>query len=168
MTNIYKKPTKATIGTDAAQTKWLFSKQHLFELGRWDEDAVDGQAPSQISQSGVARTKEKWDQKRPSLVRMWRQSPKITVDNIREHRVKNAVLLDPATNLPFRKYDQLFKISVLKKWDLWKNAQDCGHGAALASVYPPLTDVERAERTSLIEQNKNKRASSNYIDEEDD
>ena len=31
MKNIYKKPKKAHSGTDAAQTKWLFSKQHIFE-----------------------------------------------------------------------------------------------------------------------------------------
>ena len=169
MKNIYKKPKKAHSGTDAAQTKWLFSKQHIFELGRWDEHNGEGEAPTQITMRGFVHSAETWDEKRPSTVRIWRQSPKITVDNIATHRVKNnAAFLDPITNLPLRKYHELFVISVLKKWDLWKNAQDCGYGAALASVYPPLTEVERAERTKLIEQNKKKRASSDYIDEADE
>ena len=167
MSKLYRLPKKATIGTEASQSKWNFSKQHMFELGRWDLKTGPNKEDAQMSMGGVARTSETWDQAEPSLVRIWRLAgPKITYENLTQIRVQNnATYLDPHTNLPKQKYDELFKLSVLKKWDLWKNAQDCGHGAALSTVYPPLTAEEKTQRTKLIEENKSKRANSRLYDE---
>ena len=168
MKNLYKKPTKATKGTVAAKGKWLFSKQHIFELGRWDEKTNVEAEEEQTQMRGCVRTAETWDEPSPSWVKIWREKPKITTDNIVEHRVRNdAEYIDAATGLPKQKYHTLFKMSVLKKWDLWKNAQECGFGAFLVSVYPPLSAAENTERTRLInEQIANRGAGAGEFNDE--
>ena len=78
--------------------------------------------------------------------------------------------LDPDTSLPTQKYDAPFKLDVLKKWDLWKNAQDCGFGDFLLGTYPALTIEEAAERSRRKKERKEANDGDDYeeSDEEDD
>ena len=93
----------------------------------------------------------------------------IDMDNIHAVREEIAVgYLDEDTQLPLQKYHTLFKLSVLKKYDLWKNARDCGYGDFLEVIYPPLTTEEKAERQKLLKEAAGKRKSGADIEFEAD
>ena len=115
-TLLYKLPTKAVTGTDAAHNDWKFSQQHVFELGRWDVHVAPHQPPKQEIMRGFVRTRRTWHDQQPSRVRIWREKgPKITEANIGETRQQMLIHLDPDTSLPTQKYDAPFKLDVLKK-----------------------------------------------------
>ena len=170
MKKLYKKPSKALTGSAEARKRWLFSEQHIFELGRWDIHVGPGKAPRQEEMPGFMRTSENWNFEEPSRVRFWREAgPKIDMDNIHAVREEMAVgYLDEDTQLPLQKYHTLFKLSVLKKYDLWKNARDCGYGDFLEVIYPPLTTEEKAERQKLLKEAAGKRKSGADIEFEAD
>ena len=169
MTKLYKKPTKAVTGTTAARGKWLISKQHMFELGRWDiHVGVEGTNEQERIQ-GFVRTHLTWKDSEPSRVRIWREKgPKITLDNIHSVRQDMLIHLNSQTSLPERKYNTLFKLCVRKKWDLWKNGIDSGFGSFLSVVYPPLTNAEKDERTRLIQESVDSRNEGEHEDAEEE
>jgi hypothetical protein len=146
---------------------WLHSKVHMFEIARWDIQGGPKREATQAVSRGVVRSLITWNDPDPCLVRIWRSRPKVVEDKLEEYREAMSEFLDDDTGLPLQKYDELFEICVLKKWDLWKNGQETGYGAFLIRVYPALTVEELEERTTKKEANK-ARANGDFLEGDDD
>ena len=170
---------KASVGTafqgkgvEAGDTKWLISQQHMFQLGCWDIHHGPNQEPSQEYIRGVVRTSTDWDfDEDESLICLWREKGtkkdktfRVDIDNVNKARqlMRETGFLNTTTQLPTRKYLQLFEMCVLKIHDLWLNARDSGKGEALISVYPPLTALQLIEHTTKAAARKRKNVADAY------
>ena len=159
---LYSKPKKATDGSVENCEKWLFSQQHMFELGVWDEEVKLDAPAKQTTMKGFLRSRSNWNDEKLSIVRFWRMSgPKIKTDTIAAYRSTNVVAVnwDEEAGLPVRAYTDNEKwstISVIKKMHNFLNGRDSGYGDALAGTYPPLTAQEKKKYAIEMKKKKNK------------
>ena len=168
---VYKSSVQTSYsGVDGPNAKWLISEQHMFQLGCWDLHRGPNQAPQQEYIRGVVRTSKTWKFTDESYVCLWREKGnkkdntfRVDVSNINKARklLKKCKYLNAHAGLPTRKYLQLFKLCVLKIFDLRKNAVDCGKGPELIIPYPALTATQLVDHTRMVAERRKK----NVVDE---
>ena len=176
---IYKKSIANAfdgVGSKVGDDAWKISHQHIVEYGVID-DRKGARPESQTSFRGIVRTSATWNLDDVSWVRLWREKGdkargtfRIDSDNIEQARQAMRPSLDIRRKkygytLPKRKYLQKMKLCVLKMYDLFNNARDCGFGLQLITIYPALTTAQLVEWAKKKKERKDSKVDDGYRDE---